>query len=123
MVAPQVHDIHTASSPCGPEVRAPAPGAPWILCETTSPRSTARYHVARSLARGRRLPVARGRRTSLAGRDRLTTPTDSGRIAGTLLGRTGEPDAVAATALVLACSDGSYFTGQWRLPNGRLLMG
>jgi NAD(P)-dependent dehydrogenase (short-subunit alcohol dehydrogenase family) len=52
----------------------------------------------------------------------LTTPTDSGRIAGTLLGRTGEPDAVAATALVLACSDGSYFAGQWLSPNGRLLM-
>ena len=62
-----------------------------------------------------------GRRHSVAGRSRLTTPTDSGRIAGTLLGRIGEP--VAATALVLACSDGSYFTGRWRLPNGRLLMG
>jgi hypothetical protein len=53
----------------------------------------------------------------------LTTPTDSGRIAGTLLGRTEEPDAVAATALVPACSDGFYFTGQWRSPNGGLLMG
>ena len=61
--------------------------------------------------------------TLLASRGRLTTPTDSGRIAGTLLGRTGEPDAVAATALVLACSGGSYFTGRWRLPNRRLLMG
>ena len=56
-----------------------------------------------------------------ASRGHLTTPTDSGRIAGTLLGRTGEPDAVAATALVLACSDGSYFTGQWLSPNGGLL--
>ena len=37
--------------------------------------------------------------------------------------RTGEPGAVAATAVVLACSDGSYFTGQWRSPNGRLPMG
>ena len=64
-----------------------------------------------------------GRRHSVPRPSRLTTPTDSGRIAGTLLGRTGEPDAVAATALVLACSGGSYFTGQWRLPNGRLLMG
>ena len=64
-----------------------------------------------------------GRRHSVPGRSRLTTPADSGRIAGTLLGRTGEPDAVAATALVLACSDGPYFTGQWRLPNRRLLMG
>jgi hypothetical protein len=69
------------------------------------------------------LILARGRRHSVPGRRRLTTPTDSGRIAGTLLGRTGEPDAVAATALVLACSDGSNFTGQWRWPNGRLLMG
>jgi len=56
-------------------------------------------------------------------RSRLTTPTDSGKIAGTLLGRTGEPHVVAATALVLACSDGSDFTGQRRSPNGRLLMG
>ena len=63
------------------------------------------------------------RATCPARRCRLTTPTDSGRITATLLGRIGEPDAVVATALVLACSGGSYFTGQWLSPNGRLPMG
>jgi len=44
-------------------------------------------------------------------------------LARTPLSRTGEPDAVAATALILPCRDGSCVTGQWRSPNGRLPMG
>jgi 3-oxoacyl-[acyl-carrier protein] reductase len=44
-------------------------------------------------------------------------------IAGTPLGRTGEPREVAATALFLACDDSSFMTGQWLSPNGGLFIG
>ena len=41
----------------------------------------------------------------------------------TPLGRWGEPEEIAATALFLASDDASYFTGQWLSPNGGLFMG
>jgi 3-oxoacyl-[acyl-carrier protein] reductase len=41
----------------------------------------------------------------------------------TPLGRWGEPEEVAATALFLASDDASYFTGQWLSPNGGLFIG
>ena len=39
----------------------------------------------------------------------------------TPLGRWGEPEEVAATALFLASDESSFFTGQWLSPNGGLL--
>jgi len=39
------------------------------------------------------------------------------------LGRWGQPEEVASTALFLASDDGSYFTGQWLSPNGGLHIG
>jgi len=39
------------------------------------------------------------------------------------LGRWGQPQEVAATALFLASDDSSYFTGQWLSPNGGLFIG
>src|SRR5439155_647375 len=36
------------------------------------------------------------------------------------LGRTGQPEEVAQTALFLASDDCWFFTGQWLPPNGRL---
>jgi 3-oxoacyl-[acyl-carrier protein] reductase len=44
-------------------------------------------------------------------------------IARTPLGRWGEPEEIAATALFLASDDSSYFTGQWLSPNGGLFIG
>jgi 3-oxoacyl-[acyl-carrier protein] reductase len=44
-------------------------------------------------------------------------------IGRTPLGRWGEPEEIAATALFLASDDASYFTGQWLSPNGGLFMG
>jgi 3-oxoacyl-[acyl-carrier protein] reductase len=44
-------------------------------------------------------------------------------IARTPLGRVGDPQEVAATALFLACDDSSFFTGQWLSPNGGLFIG
>ena len=44
-------------------------------------------------------------------------------IARTPLGRWGEPEEIAATALFLASDDASYFTGQWLSPNGGLFIG
>jgi 3-oxoacyl-[acyl-carrier protein] reductase len=44
-------------------------------------------------------------------------------ISRTPLGRWGEPEEIAATALFLASDDASYFTGQWLSPNGGLFMG
>src|SRR6185312_6083065 len=41
-------------------------------------------------------------------------------LARTPLGRWGEPEEVASTALFLASDDGAYFTGQWLSPNGGL---
>ncbi|HSE03600.1 MAG TPA: SDR family NAD(P)-dependent oxidoreductase [Methylomirabilota bacterium] len=41
----------------------------------------------------------------------------------TPLGRWGEPEEVAATALFLASDEASYFTGQWLSPNGGLFIG
>jgi len=43
--------------------------------------------------------------------------------ARTPLGRWGEADEVAATALFLASDESSYFTGQWLSPNGGLFIG
>jgi NAD(P)-dependent dehydrogenase (short-subunit alcohol dehydrogenase family) len=44
-------------------------------------------------------------------------------IASTPLGRWGEPEEIAATALFLASDESSYFTGQWLSPNGGLFIG
>jgi len=44
-------------------------------------------------------------------------------VGRTPLGRWGEPEEVAATALFLASDDASYFTGQWLSPNGGLFIG
>ena len=41
----------------------------------------------------------------------------------TPLGRWGEPEEVAATALFLASDDSSFYTGQWLSPNGGLVIG
>jgi 3-oxoacyl-[acyl-carrier protein] reductase len=41
----------------------------------------------------------------------------------TPLGRWGEPEEVAATALFLASDESSFFTGQWLSPNGGLFTG
>jgi 3-oxoacyl-[acyl-carrier protein] reductase len=42
-------------------------------------------------------------------------------IGQTPLGRTGQPEEVASTALFLASDDSSFFTGQWLSPNGGLV--
>jgi 3-oxoacyl-[acyl-carrier protein] reductase len=44
-------------------------------------------------------------------------------LSRTPLGRWGEPEEIAATALFLASDDGAYFTGQWLSPNGGLFIG
>jgi 3-oxoacyl-[acyl-carrier protein] reductase len=44
-------------------------------------------------------------------------------IRRTPLGRWGEPEEVAATALFLASDESSFFTGQWLSPNGGLFTG
>jgi 3-oxoacyl-[acyl-carrier protein] reductase len=44
-------------------------------------------------------------------------------LSRTPLGRFGEPDEVARTALFLASDDSSFFTGQWLSPNGGLFIG
>jgi 3-oxoacyl-[acyl-carrier protein] reductase len=44
-------------------------------------------------------------------------------LARTPLGRCGEPDEIAATALFLASDDASFITGQWISPNGGLFIG
>jgi 3-oxoacyl-[acyl-carrier protein] reductase len=41
----------------------------------------------------------------------------------TPLGRMGEPEDVARTALFLASDDSAFFTGQWLSPNGGLFIG
>src|SRR5207248_10834036 len=43
-------------------------------------------------------------------------------IGQTPLGRIGQPEEVAATALFLASDDSSFFTGQWLSPNGGLVI-
>ena len=44
-------------------------------------------------------------------------------LSRTPLGRVGEPQEIAATALFLASDDSSFFTGQWLSPNGGLFIG
>jgi 3-oxoacyl-[acyl-carrier protein] reductase len=44
-------------------------------------------------------------------------------LSRTPLGRWGEPEEVAATALFLASDDSSFYTGQWLSPNGGLVIG
>jgi 3-oxoacyl-[acyl-carrier protein] reductase len=44
-------------------------------------------------------------------------------LSRTPLGRWGEPEEVAATALFLASDEASFYTGQWLSPNGGLVMG
>ena len=44
-------------------------------------------------------------------------------LSRTPLGRLGEPQEIAATALFLASDDSSFFTGQWLSPNGGLFIG
>ena len=41
----------------------------------------------------------------------------------TPLGRFGEPEEIAQTALFLASDDSAFFTGQWLSPNGGLFIG
>ena len=44
-------------------------------------------------------------------------------LSRTPLGRFGEADEIARTALFLASDDSSFFTGQWLSPNGGLFIG
>ena len=44
-------------------------------------------------------------------------------LSRTPLGRWGEPDEVAATAMFLASDDSAFYTGQWLSPNGGLVIG
>jgi 3-oxoacyl-[acyl-carrier protein] reductase len=44
-------------------------------------------------------------------------------VARTPLGRWGEPQEIAATALFLASDDSGFYTGQWLSPNGGLFIG
>lgn len=61
----------------------------------------------------------------------INTPMTSGvspitqklLIARTPLGRWGEPEEIAATALFLASDDSAFYTGQWLSPNGGLVIG
>ncbi len=44
-------------------------------------------------------------------------------VSRTPLGRWGEPEEIAATALFLASDESAFFTGQWLSPNGGLFTG
>ena len=44
-------------------------------------------------------------------------------LSRTPLGRWGEPEEVAATALLLASDESGFYTGQWLSPNGGLVIG
>jgi 3-oxoacyl-[acyl-carrier protein] reductase len=44
-------------------------------------------------------------------------------VSRTPLGRWGQPEEVAATALFLASDDSAFYTGQWLSPNGGLVIG
>ena len=44
-------------------------------------------------------------------------------LSRTPLGRWGQPEEIAATALFLASDDASFYTGQWLSPNGGLVIG
>ena len=44
-------------------------------------------------------------------------------ISRTPLGRWGQPEEIAATALFLASDDSAFYTGQWLSPNGGLVIG
>jgi 3-oxoacyl-[acyl-carrier protein] reductase len=44
-------------------------------------------------------------------------------LSRTPLGRFGEPEEIARTALFLASDDSAFFTGQWLSPNGGLFIG
>jgi 3-oxoacyl-[acyl-carrier protein] reductase len=44
-------------------------------------------------------------------------------LSRTPLGRWGEPEEVAATALFLASDESTFYTGQWLSPNGGLVIG
>jgi 3-oxoacyl-[acyl-carrier protein] reductase len=44
-------------------------------------------------------------------------------VSRTPLGRWGQPEEIAATALFLASDDSSFYTGQWLSPNGGLVIG
>jgi 3-oxoacyl-[acyl-carrier protein] reductase len=45
-----------------------------------------------------------------------------GLIRATPLGRKGQPDDIAATALFLASDESGFITGQWISPNGGLII-
>jgi 3-oxoacyl-[acyl-carrier protein] reductase len=55
--------------------------------------------------------------------ERISPVIRAAVLARTPLGRVGDPQEVAATALFLACDDSSFFTGQWLSPNGGLFIG
>jgi 3-oxoacyl-[acyl-carrier protein] reductase len=44
-------------------------------------------------------------------------------VSRTPLGRWGQPEEIASTALFLASDDASFYTGQWLSPNGGLVIG
>jgi 3-oxoacyl-[acyl-carrier protein] reductase len=44
-------------------------------------------------------------------------------LSRTPLGRWGQPEEIAATALFLASDDSAFYTGQWLSPNGGLVIG
>ena len=55
--------------------------------------------------------------------ERMTELVRKAVLIRTPLGRLGEPDDIAATALFLASDDASFITGQWISPNGGLFIG
>jgi 3-oxoacyl-[acyl-carrier protein] reductase len=61
----------------------------------------------------------------------IETPMTSGMsplmqrilLSRTPLGRSGQPEEIAATAAFLASDDSAFYTGQWLSPNGGLVIG
>jgi 3-oxoacyl-[acyl-carrier protein] reductase len=53
----------------------------------------------------------------------ISPPMRAAVLARTPLGRWGEPEEIAATALFLASDESGFYTGQWLSPNGGLFIG
>jgi 3-oxoacyl-[acyl-carrier protein] reductase len=74
---------------------------------------------------------ARGIRVNAICPGYIETPMTSGisplmqevLVSRTPLGRWGQPEEIASTALFLASDDSAFYTGQWLSPNGGLVIG
>ena len=95
-----------------------------ILCEDQRFRY---FRASRKEIRKQGIPIGLDNRANLINCDyiaiEMSPLMQKILVSRTPLGRWGQPDEIAATAVFLASDDAAFYTGQWLSPNGGLVIG